>query len=377
MLAWLFAGSLLLTGCATKPPSPTTTWHTTTLGLCEDYPEETRSLEAAREDLKTVQHSGAGVLRIAFGWDAIEPERGHYDWSFWDDFVRMAVDEFGIRLIPYVCYTPQWAATEAGEDFWRSPPRDPEDFARFMMTLVGRYKHAIHSWELWNEPDNSAYWLGTREQFAALVRTGSRAVRAADPNHVIILPGHSAGIGAYGKPSEHGMKNVALEMHFYPGHFGWSKPGAQVHGDWLQCAGGKGMCEWKARLAPLDTPFFVGEFQPWAQMGPELGGQVTRATYDAYVAAGWATAAWTYKIVTNDGGQGKGTWGLVTNARGSRVPKIDFNTAPLADIERLFRQFGSVPYEPQQAAMRWMQSATPPAPFAGLSVPSSSPTTSP
>jgi hypothetical protein len=58
----------------------------------------------------------------------------------------MAVDEFGIKLIPYVCYTPQWAATDDGADFWRSPPRDPEDFARFMTTNVGRYKHAIHSW---------------------------------------------------------------------------------------------------------------------------------------------------------------------------------------------------------------------------------------
>ncbi|MDF3057671.1 MAG: hypothetical protein K0R17_1886 [Rariglobus sp.] len=141
-------------------------------------------LPAARKRL-----AGARVLRIAFGWDAIEPGRGHYDWSFWDDFVRMAVDEFGIKLIPYVCYTPQWAASDDGADFWRSPPRDPEDFARFMTTIVGRYKHAIHSWELWNEPDNRAYWLGTREQFATLVRAGSRAVRAADPQATVVLGG--------------------------------------------------------------------------------------------------------------------------------------------------------------------------------------------
>lgn len=158
------------------------------LGLCEDYPEETRSLSAAREDLKAVQTAGADVLRIAFGWDAIEPEHGRYDWSFWDDFVRMA-DEMQIKLIPYVCYTPQWAATDQGEDFWRSPPRDPEDFARFMAVIVSHYKHVIHSWELWNEPDNPAYWLGTREQFAALVQAGSRAVRATDPRAIIVLGG--------------------------------------------------------------------------------------------------------------------------------------------------------------------------------------------
>ncbi len=187
--AMLVTGCLLLASCAIRPSLTTTDWHTMELGLCEDYPEETRSIEAARKDLETAHRTGARVIRIAFGWDAMESERGRYDWSFWDDFVRMAVDEFGIRLIPYVCYTPQWAALDDGEDFWRSPPRDPQDFARFMTALVGRYKHAIHSWELWNEPDNRAYWLGTREEFAALVRAGSQAVRAADPHATIVLGG--------------------------------------------------------------------------------------------------------------------------------------------------------------------------------------------
>lgn len=78
------------------------------LGLCEDYPEETRSLSGARADLEVARASGARVLRIAFGGDAIEGARGRYDWSFWDDFVRLAVDDYGITLIPYVCYTPRW-----------------------------------------------------------------------------------------------------------------------------------------------------------------------------------------------------------------------------------------------------------------------------
>jgi polysaccharide biosynthesis protein PslG len=164
-------------------------WRTAILGLCEDYPEETRSLEHARADLAAARAAGAQILRIAFGWDAMEPQRGRYDWSFWDDFVRIAVEEFGLRLIPYACYTPTWAAQDQGENFWRSPPREPEDFARFMTALVNRYKHAIHSWELWNEPDNQAYWLGSPAEFAALVRAGSRAVRAADPRATIVLGG--------------------------------------------------------------------------------------------------------------------------------------------------------------------------------------------
>src|SRR4051794_12727249 len=78
------------------------------IGLCEDYPEESRSLTSARRDLEVLKTNNLRVLRIAFGWDAMEPEPGKYDWSFWDDFVRLAVDEYGVKLIPYVCYTPRW-----------------------------------------------------------------------------------------------------------------------------------------------------------------------------------------------------------------------------------------------------------------------------
>lgn len=191
--------AVLLAGCDTAPVPPRAApalrshseaaWREVPLGLCEDYPEESRSLEKARADLAAARASGATVLRIAFGWDAMEPERGRHDWSFWDDFVRMATEEFGLRLIPYVCYTPRWAASDDGPDFWRSPPRDPEDFARFTAAIATRYRDAIASWELWNEPDNPAYWFGTPRQFAELVRAGSRAVRAADPRDQVVLGG--------------------------------------------------------------------------------------------------------------------------------------------------------------------------------------------
>lgn len=184
--------ALWVASCAHRPDvaeAEPAIWRETTLGLCEDYPEETRSLAAARADLEAARAAGARVLRIAFGWDAIEAERGRYDWSFWDDFVRLAIDDYGLSLIPYVCYTPRWAASDAGENFWRSPPRDPRDFEAFMRVIATRYRGKIHHWELWNEADNAAYWLGTTAQFAELVRAGSRGVRAAAPEATVVLGG--------------------------------------------------------------------------------------------------------------------------------------------------------------------------------------------
>jgi hypothetical protein len=188
--AALLVATLLLSACTHRPEAfRHASWQTTALGLCEDYPEESRSLARAEADLALARSSGATHLRIAFGWDAMEAVEGTYDWSFWDRFVPLAVDKYRLRLIPYVCYTPRWAARDQGENFWRSPPRDPAAFGRFMNALVSRYSRWIRTWELWNEPDNPAYWSGTTAELAALVHAGSAAIRSADARARVVLGG--------------------------------------------------------------------------------------------------------------------------------------------------------------------------------------------
>jgi glucan 1,3-beta-glucosidase len=155
-------------------------------------------------------------------------------------------------------------------------------------------------------------------------------------------------------------------MHFYPGHFGWGKPETVVHKNWLECLpDGKGVCEWRDRLNRLNAAFFVGEFQPWADMETELAGQITRASFDAYTKLGWAATAWSYKLTTATGGHGPVNWGMVTNATGEVVPALDFATASLQEIKNLFVRFGTVPYTPHPSILKWMNSPQPPAPFGG------------
>lgn len=197
--SWGQAGStfcfLLLTvflwcGCEAPRASTTIALHAThlKLGLCEDYPKESRTIDQARRDLLLLKTNGIHYLRIAFAWEAMEPQRGQFDWSFWDDYVRIA-NELDIQLIPYVCYTPEWAASKSGQDFWRSPPRDPAAFGEFMYQIASHYKGRMRTWELWNEPDNQEYWTGSVQQFADLIRAGSSAVRRADPNVKVVLGG--------------------------------------------------------------------------------------------------------------------------------------------------------------------------------------------
>jgi hypothetical protein len=161
------------------------------VGLCEDYPEEITTTEVFRNDFEFLKKHGINLLRISFGWDAIEVEQGKYDWLFWDEFVKMAVDEYGITLVPYVCYIPQWNSTGAEDTlfFWNYPPKDYNAWGVFMKELVNRYKDRIHTWELWNEPDISIYWQGTQKDFAEFIKIGAKGVREADPNAKTVLGG--------------------------------------------------------------------------------------------------------------------------------------------------------------------------------------------
>lgn len=186
-------------------------------GICEDYPEESTTLAKIRQDFETMRSLGVKQLRFAFGWDGIETAPGQYDWGFWDDFVRLAKD-YGVTLIPYVCYSPEWS-NQAGKDFWRTPPDDLERFGNFMQVIVNRYKGSIHTWELWNEPDLEAYWLGTPDQFASMIKHAARQVRVADPEAVIVLGGMSRGRGAFFDPliQKHGLDKYVdvVNLHGY------------------------------------------------------------------------------------------------------------------------------------------------------------------
>jgi hypothetical protein len=165
------------------------------VGLCEDYPGQDRSQANLDRDFEVIHQSGTKLLRVGIPWLSIEPEPGHYDWSFWDRLVQTAMRNH-ITLIPYVCYTPEWAASNA-TNFWRQPPTDPALFGQFMRIIATRYRGKVLSWELWNEPDNPDFWLGTVTQYAQMVQAGAAGVRSADPQINIVLGGFADGTSSF------------------------------------------------------------------------------------------------------------------------------------------------------------------------------------
>jgi hypothetical protein len=162
-------------------------------GLADDFPEETTGPDKVRRVFTTARAAGSGYLRFGIGWDGVEIAPGRYDWRLWDQVFRAAA-ETGVTPLPYVCYTPRWLGADP-KDYWRRPPDDVARFGQFMEAISRRYR--APSWELWNEPDNELYWLGSAEQFAQLVSSGAAGVHRGDPRAKIVLGGMSKGRSAF------------------------------------------------------------------------------------------------------------------------------------------------------------------------------------
>jgi hypothetical protein len=217
--------------------------------------------------------------------------------------------------------------------------------------LAERYKDraAVAGYGLLNEP-----WGTSAEDLAAFSWELYDTIRAVDDRHIVVLPGHSHGIWAYGNPSDRaGTHDVALEMHFYPGFFEWrtDEPPLEVHNDWLDCTvpphvtdwTGQDVCERQAELDAIATPGFIGEFQPWVRLGND-GGSNTRKTFDVYNDQGWAAAAWSYKVVTHDGSAGSldnWGWGVAQNQQQSGFGSLNVEEASSIQIEEFLSQFAT------------------------------------
>lgn len=194
-------------------------WVDMRTAIGDDYFNGSSSLSRVQRHLEVAHRAGVRYLRCAFSWDSIEPHPGIYDWRFWDSLVQ-AAQHNGIQLLPYVAYTPKWAASSSAADYWKQPPRDPQLYADFMYKIAQRYRGRIRSWEIWNEPDNKDYWTGSASEFASMAMAAAKRIREADPHAVLILGGMAYGPGPFFRSlmaRDHIDEYVdVIAMHGYP-----------------------------------------------------------------------------------------------------------------------------------------------------------------
>src|SRR3954462_956119 len=98
---------------------------------------------------------GAGLVRLPYGWDVIEPAcKRCFEWTRTDAW-RDEAKRSDLRIFGPLAYAPRWA--NGGHPF-NYPALVSQDWYDFVYATVSRYKDDIDLWGVWNEADLPEYF---------------------------------------------------------------------------------------------------------------------------------------------------------------------------------------------------------------------------
>jgi hypothetical protein len=194
--------------------------------LLEDY-DKGDDLNDIALDFALMNELEIDTMRCSFGWDDYEPVRGQYDFAWLEEFASLA-EQYGIKLRPYIGYTPAWAgASDSDGIVWNNPPGNYQDWYNFVyqLALALRDHPNVLSYEIYNEMNLSLWWDGSIEQYQETLKYAAEAVRAADPEAQVLS-------GALSEPDYQWLQGLTeaghaqyydiLPVHAYPET--WSDP---------------------------------------------------------------------------------------------------------------------------------------------------------
>ncbi len=158
-----------------------------------------------QEALRRLSEAGFGWVRQRVDWGRTEPRPGAYNWT-WSDQVLVDIAAAGLEPVVVLDGSPPWARgsvdrTVEDEDQAANtarlaqqlqqfaPPAATKTYAAFASAFADRYKDSVRYYQIWNEPNIAPHW-GNRHidpvGYARLLKSAAIAVRAADPDAVIL-----------------------------------------------------------------------------------------------------------------------------------------------------------------------------------------------
>ncbi|MBI3957559.1 MAG: beta-galactosidase [Chloroflexi bacterium] len=171
--------------------------------------------EIADRDLTLMQEAGFRWVRQSFAWEDMEPAPGQYTLEVEADRVVRQVNASGLYLLARLDLNAD------NPDFWAGqPPASNGKFVEFVSMLAQRYNctraavGCVHAWQVGNEPNLAREWGGKRPnpaQYAALLGQVYRAIKAANPNAIVI----SAGMAPTGTDNEIAMPDTRFYAEMY------------------------------------------------------------------------------------------------------------------------------------------------------------------
>ncbi len=154
------------------------------------------------KDLDMIAAAGFKYIRMDFIWEKTETTKGVYDWSEYDELTS-GLKKRGLSALYILDYsnslyedTVIFKDPITGEQHKGiASPRNPESvaaFSRWAGAAASHFRGNHIIWEIWNEP-NISFWRPAPDvtQYSRLAIAACKALKAADPDAVVIAPGTS------------------------------------------------------------------------------------------------------------------------------------------------------------------------------------------
>ncbi len=231
--------------------------------------ECSRYFDMRQKDIEHFKELGLDYVIVGFGpasWYNIAPTRpAHptnpddpaYKFSKLDEWIQK-LENNNINVVLQLWGTPTWASgvasprsaytgsqtrdcqqtkREEGDgrntydpsSFFKpynAPPLQVEDYANFVEAVVRRYGERIEAYSLWNEPNITAFWEGSLENFIALNNIAYNRIKNINQNSVVWGPnllGTYSDTGLYPhtfmQRSGGRLKFDVFALHAYPHNF--------------------------------------------------------------------------------------------------------------------------------------------------------------
>jgi hypothetical protein len=140
------------------------------------YGGDAKGLALMERAAQMARDAGVKWSREDFSWGRIEPRRGQFDWTYYDNLLACARRN-GITVYAIVGSWAGWTKAYS--------PEGIEDYVEFLKVLVGHYHKEIKQWEIWNEP-NIFFWQGPKDMYAELLAKSYAAIKEVDPDAQVL-----------------------------------------------------------------------------------------------------------------------------------------------------------------------------------------------
>jgi hypothetical protein len=134
-------------------------------------------------------------VKQVFAWEDVQPIPDVWQLGQADRILEQ-VERRDLKLVVRLSDTPEWVKPrinpEISGDLTDAPPEDFTLFGEYCGTIASVYQGRIAAYQIWNEPNLAREWgfyPPNAWEYVELLRLCSEAIRAADPEAIIISAG--------------------------------------------------------------------------------------------------------------------------------------------------------------------------------------------